>query len=519
MYIDMSGPISSLRQALLNSDIIMCLTHGEYDLLNDPETFTVPDNVYILEESGMGEVALTAGDRVIWDTIQDRAELAKHLTTNTQYFLRDVKEKDLDARRAMFNNESFKVYMPGDSMIERSLILTENEEKLWNWGYFEFAAGANVKFPPDIVPDIEEGFETRRTRDKIMSKFGQSPNMQVIREKHYDGTFPDGYCKSSDIINELSASGEPVVLFFSSCAVWNGNSDTVLKNAKGGIPKKICERVETILNFQIAHKEQYLKLLGLKSLPKENVILYSKDRKPVKTYPIKELIEYYNALINEVDNISTSTRRKNEIIDNEFGQLVHVENKKYVNLYAFMRNYLKRYPAFVETDDSKLLDVIRKKGCKGLKTFLKSYRDQQNALIELEKLEWEKQEEAGEEEESEEEGGEEEEGESEEESEEESGEEESEEESEEENAANVLYKVYYNKGRAKQPLINPLRGDNQWTQYDMLFKKRKILEQACIEQKNPYYMNEGQLVPLCPLLKKTGGTRRANNRIRGTRKR
>lgn len=498
----MSGPISSLRQALLSANIVMCLTHGQYDLLNDPETFTIPDNVYILEESGMGEVAATSGDRVIWETIQDRAELAKHLTTNTQYFLRDVKEKNLNARKAMFNNESFKVYLPGDSIIERSLILTENEEKLWNWGYFEFAAGSNVKFPPDLVPDIEEGFETRRTRDTIMGKFGQTANMQLIREKHYDGTFDNGFCKSSDIINEIrrQAGGAPVVLFFSSCAVWNSESDDVLKNAKGGIPKQICQRVESILNFQIAHKERYLKLLGLKSLTTENIILFSKDKKPVKTYPIKELIEYFNALISEYDNIATSARRKKEIIDNQFGQLVHVENKKYVNLYAFMRNYLKRYPAFVETNDSKLLDVIRKKGCAGLKTFLKSYKEEQNALLELEKLEWEKQENNG-------------------------GEEEQEEEEEEQeegvaNAAKVLYKVYYNQGRAKQPLINPLRGDNQWTQYDMLFKKRKILEQACIEQQNPYYMGEGKIVPICPLLKKVGGTKRAKKyRNRGTRKR
>jgi len=276
-----AGPLDGLRSALTNSKIIMCVTHGEYDLISPLTTTKIPDNVYILEESGIGEVALTSGDRVLWETMQNRKDLVRHLTASNQYFLRDVKKENLNARKAMFNNASFRVYLPGDKMINRSLILTPNEERLWNWGYFEFdPTTPKLPFPPDVLEEIDSGFSTRRQRDQIMQNFGQSAQMQDMRERHYDGRFNTGYCSSADIINISSeaSKGVPVVILFSSCAVWNSNADEALKGAKGELPKQICQRTLDILAFQQAHKLGFYKLLGLKELPNQDIMLYDKSK-------------------------------------------------------------------------------------------------------------------------------------------------------------------------------------------------------------------------------------------------
>ena len=487
----MPGPIDGLRNALLTSKIIMCLTHGEYDLMEPVNIVKVPANVYILEESGIGEVALTNGDRVIWETIQNRKELAKHLTTNTQYFLRDVKKENLDARKAMFNNASFKVYLPGDKIVNRTLILTPAEAKLWNWGYFEFGPGQAVEFPPDIVPDVQEGFETRRKRDEIMNRFGQTPAMQVLRENHYDGTYKDGYCTNADIMAQLSAlaKGEPIVLFLSSCAVWSYDSGETLKNAKGEEPRIICERVQEILSFQQAHNQAYYALLGLKSLPNETIGVYNDKKELIKKYPIKELIEYYHGLNAEWGLNATSKRRKEEIVKIMREQLIHVDDKTYVPIYVFIKTYLKNYPAYVETSETQLLDTLRKRGCGGLKTFLKAYKQQEEALAALAP----------------------EEGEGEEEEEDASPVSRSSSGSESGNnaveKAKITYQCFFTNGRAVQPFVNPATGNNKWTQYDMMVKKRAILEAACASKSNPYYLVDGEKKSMCDIIKKRGGAK------------
>ena len=503
----MPGPIDGLRNALLTSKIIMCLTHGEYDLMEPVNIVKVPANVYILEESGIGEVALTNGDRVIWETIQNRKELAKHLTTNTQYFLRDVKKENLDARKAMFNNSSFKVYLPGDKIVNRTLILTPAEAKLWNWGYFEFEPGQAVDFPPDIVPDVAEGFETRRKRDEIMNRFGQTPAMQVLRENHYDGTYKDGYCTNADIMAKLSAlaEGEPIVLFLSSCAVWSYDSGETLKNAKGDEPRIICERVQEILSFQQAHNQAYYALLGLKSLPNETIGVYNDKKELIKKYPIKELIEYYNALKVELGLNATTKRRQDEIKRDLVSQFIHIDEKTYVSLRDFMKGYLKNYPAYVETDETQLLDILRKRGCGGLRTFLKAYKQQQNALAALSKDD--EEDEANAEASPFSRSG------------SESGSSPGASNNEGVNKAKLTYQCFFTKGRAVRPFLNPATGNNQWTQYDMMVKKRSLIEEACAAKSNPYYLVDGEKKSMCDILKKSrGGTRRIRAKRRATRK-
>lgn len=208
--------------------IYFASTHGTYDLTVNGgivEYITVPPNTYVFEASSVGEATLSNIDEPLWQLISNRAEFAAYLDS-------DPSATD-PVKRQVIKNLCY--YKPGDRLYKRTLILEDNNQYDYQWGYYKFSDLVSALPLPTNANDDDE--------KKAIVVPEEPPNppytdvMKSFRQEH----FPVGRTRlrsferidtGSDIrfITETRKRDEydgPAIFVFSSCAsFWSSNGKT-----------------------------------------------------------------------------------------------------------------------------------------------------------------------------------------------------------------------------------------------------------------------------------------------------
>ena len=210
--------------------IYFASTHGVYDLTvngGNVEYITVPDNTYVFEASSVGEATLSNIDEPLWELISNRAEFAAYLDS-------DPSATD-PVKRQVIKNLCY--YKPGDRLYKRTLILEDNNEYDYQWGYYKFSDLVSGLPLPTSSNDEESGEKKAIVIPEEPPNPPYTDVMKSFRQEH----FPAGKTRlrsferidtGSDIrfITETRRRenyGGPAIFIFSSCAsFWSSNGKT-----------------------------------------------------------------------------------------------------------------------------------------------------------------------------------------------------------------------------------------------------------------------------------------------------